>query len=186
MKRLLVVLPLLLASACGSAPKVRTVEKPPAFAIDDCAVLGAVERDHYQATPATPVATRLNGEGVDWTPACDWKALGVNLVDKAPTQVVISRPRYDKDGVLIRTSLQKGEGHENALCRLHRVEEQWKVLSCGADPKDTQPPPPPPSPADATPDKSLAKPLVDTPTARNPQPNQSDPGANVGVGPGNN
>jgi len=185
MKRLLVVLPLLLASACGSAPKPKPVEKPPAFAIDDCAIVGAIERDHYKASSAAPLATRLNGEGVDWKPTCDWQSLGVKLVDQAaaPTQVTINRPRYDKDGVLIRTSIQRGEGHENALCRLHRVEEQWKVLSCGADPKDTLPPPPPPSPADATPDKGLAKPLVDAPTSRNPQPNQADPGA---PGPGQN
>lgn len=180
MKKFLPLLGVLLASACGSAPK-EEAPAPPEFALNDCALITAIGREQYKLAADGPLMRiRLNGEGLAWKPGCDWKAVGFNVIeDTGPEsraamrgfgEVSFDRPRYDVEGAQIRTSITPAGGAAaKALCRLQRNENAWTVASCGPDPKETQPRAAAPSPADATPENTR------TPVPINPDQITRDP-----------
>lgn len=194
MKRSLLLLACLAVSGCFGGPEKEILPKEAAFVTDDCALIAALGKDHYKFTrDDPPLRARLNGEDLPWRPSCDFQAMGFNLVEVsgpeglANTQgmgeVTFTRPRYDAEGALVRTSLARAPGSEvRELCRIEHEEGGWKVGSCGPDPRETQPRPPAPSPADQTPDGKVPLPVERQPDARqltipDPDPNNS-PGAN--------
>jgi len=165
MKRLVLAAGLLALAACESTPE-EIPPKEPLFVTDDCALLNSLGRDQYKLSGDDPqMSVRLNGEDGPWTPGCDWKAMGFNLIQiagpegeaatKGMNRLTFNRPRYDTLGAFVRTSVTTGDQTTSALCRLTREGSGWTVESCGADPKLTQPRAAAPSPADQTPDSRL-------------------------------
>jgi hypothetical protein len=191
MKRAFVIVSLAaMATACFGGEKA-IPPKTALFVTNDCGPVSAVGRDFYKFT-ATDAAKRLKlkGEDAPWRPTCDWKGLGFNVVEVSGpegvaatpgmTEVTFTRPKYDKDGALVRTSLKTGADPEvRKLCRVVRTGEAWSVESCGPDPKDVNPRQVGPRPEDATPENSRIAPPVDgaAPTARDVGTFQPDPGA---------
>ena len=115
MKRLFLLVGAIVATGCESAPE-NVPAKEPLFVTDDCALISALGRERYDLSrDDPPMAVRLNGEDAPWTPACDWQAAGFNLVEvrgpegEAATanmnRLSFSRPRYDINGALMRTSI---------------------------------------------------------------------------------
>jgi len=169
MTRLLTVLcPVLLATTaagCGSTKEIPPREAE--FVTNDCDLIALIGKERYKFTrDDAPRRLRLNGEDAPWKPNCDWQALGFNLVEVSGpegvaatagmAEVSFNRPRYDSDGVQIRTSMTPNGGiADRALCRLNRgLSGGWTITSCGPDPKDVLPRAAAPSPADATPDSA--------------------------------
>ncbi len=191
MKRLALVLGLAVAIAGCVAQEKVIPPKSALFVTNDCPLVGAVGHDYYKLTrDDPPLRLRMNGEDAPWRPGCDWQSLGFNLVEvsgpegAAATQgmgeITFNRPRYDKDGAEVRTTLKRGpDAPVKALCRLVRTGEAWTVGSCGPDPKDTQPREAAPSPADATPDSTnpIRPAEGRAPTARELTTGAADPGA---------
>ena len=192
MKRILLLAGFLIAAGCESAPE-DVPAKEPLFVTDDCALIGAIGRERYDLSRDDPPMTvRLNGEDAPWTPACDWQAVGFNLVEvRGPegesatanmNRLSFTRPRYDGQGALVRTSLTANGETTAVLCRVVRGEAGWSVDSCGPDPKLTKPREAAPSPADQTPDSELPTATVERPqTARDLNTQGADPGAPPGT-----
>lgn len=184
MKKLVLAAGLLAIAGCESAPE----EIPPKealFVTEDCALLTAIGRDQYKLSADDPqMSVRLNGEDAPWRPSCDWKSYGFNLVEIAGPEgeaatsgmnrITFTRPRYDMEGALVRTSITTGDATTNALCRVVRNGAAWLVDSCGPDPRLTRPRAAAPSPADQTPDVAPV-PLTDV-SPRDAVIPQSDPG----------
>lgn len=193
MNRLILAAGLIALAGCESAPEA-VPPKEAAFVTDDCALIGAVGRDQYKLSADDPQMTlRLEGEDAPWSPGCDWRQYGFNVVEIAGpegenatsgmSRIVVNRPRYDAEGALVRTSVTTGEQTTHALCRVTRGAGGWTVASCGPDPKLTQPRAAAPSPADQTPDARLPVPLNDV-SPRDAIIPPADPGAPPGGGPG--
>ena len=186
LKRLILVAGLVALAGCESAPEA-VPPKEAAFVTDDCALIGAVGREQYKLSADDPqMSLRLEGEDAPWTPGCDWKQYGFNVVEIAGPEgetatagmnrIVVNRPRYDAEGALVRTSVTTGDQMTSALCRVTRGNGGWSVASCGPDPKLTQPRAAPPSPSDQTPDARLPIPLNDV-SPRDAVIPPADPGA---------
>lgn len=87
---------------------------------NDCAVIAAVARQHYQFGPDNvPPPLWLDGEGSDWKPNCDWGRYGLNFpstYDPDATHqpgarvqwVSFKRPRYDGNGATIEAGILHG------------------------------------------------------------------------------
>src|SRR5262245_17068315 len=116
MKRFGVLLLPLIAAGCFGGPKKEEPPTPPAFVMDDCALISAVGHDHYKLAAGMPLMRiRLHGEGLAWKPSCNWKAMGFNVVeDTGPesrdatrdlSEIAFWRPRYDVNGVLLRATM---------------------------------------------------------------------------------
>jgi hypothetical protein len=195
MKRSLLLVACVAVSGCLGGPEKEVAPKEAAFVTDDCALIGALGKDHYKFTrDDPPLRVRLNGEDLPWRPSCDFPAMGFNLVvvsgpeGLAATQgmgeVTFTRPRYDAQGALVRTSMARAPGSEvRELCRVEHEESGWKVGSCGPDPRETQPRAAPPNPADQTPDGKIPAPADRQPTARDVIIPDADPGQRPGSGP---
>ncbi|MDP3495062.1 MAG: hypothetical protein Q8R82_18270 [Hyphomonadaceae bacterium] len=191
MKRILLLAGCIAAAGCESAPE-NLPGKEPLFVTDDCALISAIGRERYDLSRDDPPMTvRLNGEDAPWTPACDWQAVGFNLVEvsgpegEAATanmnRLSFNRPRYDANGALVRTSLTANGATTAVLCRVVHGGAGWSVDSCGPDPKLTRPREAAPSPADQTPDSELPAPTGERPlTARDLSVPEADPGAPPG------
>jgi len=177
----------LAAAACSGGPK----EIPPLeakFVTNDCDLVAAVARDNYKLTRTDPpMRAMMVGEDLDWRPACNYQAMGFNLVEVYGPEgvaanpnmgeVTFYRPKYDNDGAELRTAISRQAGTtERALCRLARTGNTWSVATCGADPRETQPRAPLPSPADVTPDSKLPAPGSRT-LPRDATIPEPDPGA---------
>lgn len=185
MKKLVLAAGFLAVAGCESAPE----EIPPKealFVTEDCALLNAIGRDQYKLSADDPqMSVRLNGEDAPWRPGCDWRSFGFNLIEVAGpegeaatngmSRISFSRPRYDEEGAMVRTSITQGDATTNALCRVVRGDAGWSLDSCGPDPKLTRPRPAAPSPADQTPDGRPPVPLTDV-SPRDAVIPQSDPG----------
>ena len=108
--RALALIPLMALTACVSDPMGPGGPPPMAQNGNDCAVIAAVAKGHYQFGPdneAPPLW--LDAEGSGWAPRCDWSRYGVSLPrtydpDARPADprrnayVQFKRPRYDADG----------------------------------------------------------------------------------------
>src|SRR5690349_3311653 len=186
MKRIGVLLLPLVAAGCFGGPKEKMeVITPPAFVMDDCALISTVGHDHYKLGAGMPqMRLRLHGEGLPWKPPCNWQALGFNVVEdtgpesreatKSLSEIAFWRPRYDVNGVLVRATVTPPAGQEDiALCRLVRTDATWTIQSCGEDKRAAAPPP---SPTDATPDGKIPAPVERPPTARDVGTLTPDPG----------
>jgi hypothetical protein len=156
-------LPLLLAACASKPPPPPPVESS---AINDCALLSAIGREHYSLTrDDPPLRVKLNGEDLAWTPSCDWQAMGFNLVpapagatpttgaDASMGLVEFSRPHYDSGGALVRVSIARAPAAlTKEQCRVQPVggaSDGWKVTECKPDTRIIVNAP---RPSDATPE----------------------------------
>jgi len=191
MARLFLAGMLLALAACESAPE-EVPPTPAAFVTDDCALIGAIGREQYKlSADDAQMSVTLKGEDAPWRPGCDWRQYGFNLVEVGGPEgeratagmdrLSFTRPRYDTEGALVRTSVTQGGQTTSALCRLTRGEGgNWSVASCGPDPRLTQPRAAAPSPADQTPDARLPVPLNSDVRPRDAVIPDADPGAPPG------
>jgi hypothetical protein len=156
--------PVALLAATACAHKVETAPVVAISSINDCALIAAIGHDHYKLAPTDPARRiKLNGEDLHWTPGCDWKALGFNLVDlpagsadaaAAMQQIEFHRPHYDSNGAEVRISMEAAPGSETKeLCRVRPAGERWEVAKCEPDPKAFGPKTAAPKPSDTTPEK---------------------------------
>lgn len=173
---LLLLAPLALA-ACSSQPKTAPIVAT--SAINDCALISAISREHFRFTRNDPPRRiKLNGEDLRWAPGCNWTAMGFNLVEGAAAasdttlaQVEFFRPHYDSQGAEVRVALAPPSGAEvKELCRLKASGESWEVTKCEADPKVNGPRAVGPKPSDMTPER-----LPNTSPGREPEPPRQDP-----------
>lgn len=107
--RALALLPILGLAACATDPGGMT-GPPMAQNGNDCAVIAAVARDHYQFGPDNvPPPLWLNAETRPWAPRCDWSRYGVSFprtydpdAPRAPGErvqwVSFNPPRYEEGG----------------------------------------------------------------------------------------
>ena len=121
------------------------VEHPPLTESlgNDCAVIAAVARDHYQfnTTDNVPPPLWLDDEGSGWAPACDWSRHGLSFParfdpdDRPQPQrvqwVSFKQPRYDSSGAVIETGILHGPlagmGYE---CRVYSGFIGWTAGEC--------------------------------------------------------
>lgn len=108
--RALALMPLLALTACASDPMGPGGPPPMVQNGNDCAVIAAVAREHYQFGPDNvPPPLWLDAEGSGWAPRCDWSRYGVDFPrtydpDARPADprrnawVQFKRPRYDASG----------------------------------------------------------------------------------------
>ena len=88
---------------------------------NDCAVIAAVAKGHYQFNTTTnvPPPLWLDDEGSGWAPRCDWSRYGVSFPKTfdpdAPRQpgervqwVSFKQPRYDGQGAVIEAGILHG------------------------------------------------------------------------------
>jgi len=191
MTRLFLAGTLLALAACESAPE-EVPPTPAAFVTDDCAPIAAIGREQYKLSADDPqMSVTLKGEDAPWRPGCDWRQYGFNLVEVGGPEgeratagmdrLSFTRPRYDAEGALVRTSVTTGDQTTSALCRVTRGEGgNWSLSSCGPDPRLTQPRAAAPSPADQTPDARLPVPLNSDVRPRDAVIPDPDPGAPPG------
>ncbi len=126
-------------SACAGAPSV-----PAQTAGNDCAVIAAVAREHYQfnTTDRLPPPLWLDGEGSEWRPDCDWSRFGLSFpqthdpdAERARGErvqwVSFKRPRYDDEGALIEAGILHGPlAGMGVECRVRSGVAGWTVSEC--------------------------------------------------------
>jgi hypothetical protein len=110
----------LAVAACASTGEIGA---PPPMADNgnDCAVIAAVARQHYQynAADRLPPPLWLDGEGSGWAPRCDWGRYGLRFpavfdpdAPRAPGErvqwVSFKRPRYEGRGATIEAGVLHG------------------------------------------------------------------------------
>ncbi|RZJ81428.1 MAG: hypothetical protein EON88_31050 [Brevundimonas sp.] len=106
-------------SGCASAPDVGT-PGPQATNQNDCAVIAAVAKGHYQFSP-TNIAPPLwlFSEAGDWSPRCDWSRYGVSFPTTYDPHrqhqpgdrvqyVQFQKPVYDGRGATIEAGILHG------------------------------------------------------------------------------
>lgn len=191
MKRFLLVAGFLAAAGCESGPE-EVAAKEPLFVTNDCDLIAAIGRERYDLSrDDPPMSVQLKGEDAPWSPSCDWQGQGFNLVTisgpegEAATagmgRLTFTRPKYDTNGALIRTSITANSVTDAVLCRVVRGGGGWSLDSCGPDPKLTKPREAAPTPADQTPDGTLTTPTGERPlTARDLGTTAPDPGQQPG------
>lgn len=111
---------------------------------NDCAVIAAVAKEHYQfnATDRLPPPLWLDGEGSGWSPRCDWSRYGLSFprtfspdTPQAPGQrvqwVSFKRPRYDGRGAVIESGILHGPlAGMGVECRVTSGFAGWTVGEC--------------------------------------------------------
>lgn len=87
---------------------------------NDCAVIAAVAKQHYQFGPDNvPPPLWLDGQDTGWAPTCDWSRYGLSFPStfdpKATPRpgvrvqwVSFKRPRYDGQGATIEAGILHG------------------------------------------------------------------------------
>lgn len=113
---------------------------------DDCAVIAAVAREHYQFGPdnvAPPL--RLDSDVSGWTPSCDWSRYGVSFPEiygDTPDRpedegrpriqwVEFKRPHYDGEGAVIEAGIVQGpRAGIGVVCRVRSGVAGWTVSEC--------------------------------------------------------
>ena len=141
--------PLALALAlitCAESSHAENEDKSQTANVDDCAVIAAVAREHYQFGPdnvAPPL--RLEDEDTNWMPNCDWSQYGVSFpeiygaaADRPQDEgrpriqwVQFKRPRYDRQGALIEAGIVQGPlAGIGVECRVHSGVAGWTVSEC--------------------------------------------------------
>ena len=123
MRRLIAPLALtLLMAGCATDPSGPPPPPPGPVADNgnDCAVIAAVAKEHYQfnATDRLPPPLWLDGEGSGWSPRCDWSRYGLSFPttfdpdDRPQPQrvqwVSFKQPRYDGMVAVIETGVLHG------------------------------------------------------------------------------
>jgi hypothetical protein len=109
---------------------------------DDCAVMAAVAKEHYQFGPDNPPPP-LKGLGEPgWRPQCDWSRHGLAFSDyndvpesadprERMKWVEFQKPAYDGEGAVIATGIMHGPlagmGYE---CRVRSGVAGWTVGEC--------------------------------------------------------
>jgi hypothetical protein len=109
-------------AACGTtaAPGPGDAPAQTARNDNDCAVIAAVAKQHYQFNAGNvPPPLWLDGEGSGWAPNCDWSQYGLSFpatFDPDATRpqgqrvqwVSFKRPRYDGQGATIEAGILHG------------------------------------------------------------------------------
>jgi len=110
----------LVLSACASAPRKPGLPGTQATNQNDCAVIAAVAKGHYQFGPenvAPPLW--LFSEGGDWAPDCDWSRYGVSFPHTYDPNrhhqpgdrvqwVQFQKPVYDGRGATVEAGILHG------------------------------------------------------------------------------
>ena len=109
-----------LAVAACATPGEPGAPPPTADNGNDCAVIAAVAKQHYQfnTTDRLPPPLWLDGEGSGWAPRCDWSRYGLSFPrtfdPNASHQgervqwVSFKRPKYDGNGATIEAGILHG------------------------------------------------------------------------------
>lgn len=111
---------------------------------NDCAVIAAVAKEHYQfnTTDRLPPPLWLDGEGSGWTPRCDWSRYGLRFPStydpNRPHQpgdriqwVSFKQPRYDGNGATIEAGILHGPlAGMGVECRVISGFAGWTVGEC--------------------------------------------------------
>lgn len=110
----------LVLTACASAPEPGPGGGGQATNQNDCAVIAAVAKGHYQFGPSNvPPPLWLFSEAGDWSPRCDWSRYGVSFPrtfdpDAPRAQgervqwVQFQKPVYDGNGATIGAGILHG------------------------------------------------------------------------------
>ncbi|MEZ5939144.1 MAG: hypothetical protein R3C52_13155 [Hyphomonadaceae bacterium] len=106
---------------------------PPAIGLhdNDCAVIAAVAKQHYQFGPDTPPPP-LRGEN-GYAPACDWKTFDLAFTPWTDglRYVAFAMPVYDAEGATVETSIMHGPlAGTGYSCRLALSVDGWRVSAC--------------------------------------------------------
>lgn len=132
---------LLTLPACATPP---TPGGPDTADGNDCAVIAAVAREHYQfnTTDRLPPPLWLDGEGSGWAPRCDWSEYGLRFPStydpNRPHQpgervqwVSFKQPRYDGQGAVIEAGILHGPlAGMGVECRVISGFAGWTVGEC--------------------------------------------------------
>lgn len=108
-------------TACATPPSPGPDGPGPVTNQNDCAVIAAVAKGHYEFDRPgnVPPPLWLDGEGTDWAPRCDWSRYGLSFPatfdpdrPQSPGQrvqwVSFKRPVYDGTGATIEAGILHG------------------------------------------------------------------------------
>ena len=137
------LMPLVLAGCAATAP-VPGPAGPVTAGGDDCAVIAAVARDHYNfnTTDNRPPPLWLDDAGSGWAPRCDWGRHGLRFPDihdpaRTPASdrplrwVQFRQPRYDGQGALVDSAIMHGPLAGSGIqCRVRSGFAGWTVSDC--------------------------------------------------------
>lgn len=128
----------LMASGCAVTDPSPTGQT----ASNDCAVIAAIAKEHFQFGPENPPPPLKAGTEDGWKPACDFSGQGFTFPDyvEGPAGsdararlkwVAFGKPAYDGNGAVVKTEIMHGPlagmGYE---CRLHSGIAGWTVGEC--------------------------------------------------------
>jgi hypothetical protein len=130
-------------AACATPPGPAP-DGPDMTTGDDCAVIAAVAKEHYQfnTTDRLPPPLWLDGEGSGWAPRCDWSRYGLRFPatydPDRPQQtggriqwVSFKRPRYDGQGAVVEAGIMHGPlAGMGVECRVRSGFAGWTVSEC--------------------------------------------------------
>ncbi|RZJ97131.1 MAG: hypothetical protein EON88_04035 [Brevundimonas sp.] len=133
----------LAVSACAT-PGDPGAPPPMADNGNDCAVIAAVAKEHYQfnTTDRLPPPLWLDGEGSGWSPRCNWSQYGLSFprtfdpdARPAPGEriqwVSFKRPRYDGRGAVVESGIMHGPlAGMGVECRVISGFAGWTARDC--------------------------------------------------------
>ena len=132
-------------SGCATPSRAQVEGASHATNGDDCAVIAAVAREHYQFGPGNVAPPLKLDENTDWKPDCDWSRYGVSFPEvygaaaDGPQDegrpriqwVEFKRPRYDSQGALIEAGIVQGpRAGIGVVCRVRAGVAGWTVSEC--------------------------------------------------------
>lgn len=118
--RVLIAAAALSLAACATTAGPGPVQPTQTADGNDCAVIAAVAKQHYQFGPNNvPPPLWLDGEGSGWKPNCDWSRYGLTFPSTYDPDaahqpgariqwVSFKRPRYDGNGATIEAGILHG------------------------------------------------------------------------------
>ena len=128
----------LLGSCATPAEPLPSPPGPIAGSGDDCAVIAAVAKEHFNFGPDNPPPPARWDASYD--PDCDWSRYGLAFTryderarsgGRVRPWVRFSRPRYDNEGAVIRVGIMHGRlAGEGAECRVRSGFAGWTVTGC--------------------------------------------------------
>ena len=125
-----------LLAGCATPMEPAPGPPPTAQGGDDCAVIAAVAKEHFQFGPDRPAPpVRFSG---GYAPRCDWSRHGLAFTpwdrsgpDAGRRWVSFGKPRYDGEGAVIRVGIMHGPlAGQGSECRLRSGFAGWTVGEC--------------------------------------------------------
>lgn len=107
---------------------------------NDCAVIAAVAKEHFQFGPDNPPPPVRWGP--DFEPNCDWGRYGLAFTPyeerssdgRVRPWVRFDKPRYDSQGALIEVGIMRGTRNgEGSDCRVRSGFAGWTVTGCSRE-----------------------------------------------------